>query len=111
MKVLNLDELAPEQRVLTIKNVQYPMKEMTVADFIEVTKQARQAESEEAKELSMGEQVELLVDAIQKGFPTCPKEVLMGLSLTQLTAILQFVRGEMPGGEESAEVVEDDQGN
>ena len=98
MKVLNLDELAPEKRVLTIKGVKYPMKDMTVADFIEVTKKAEDATADSAKELSVSEQVVLLVDAIQNAFPTCPKEVLLALAIEQLTAILIFVRGEIPEG-------------
>lgn len=108
MKVLNLDELAPEQRVLTIKGQQYPMKEMTVADFIEITKEAQAAESAERRELSLGEQVEMLVEAIVKAFPTCPREVLLGLALNQLTAILTFVRGEVP---DEASVEEVSEGN
>ena len=98
-KVLNLDELAQEERVLTIKGQDYPMKEMSVSEFIVATREAekaqKEAEKEGATELELSEVMERLVDMMSDSFPTCPKEELSALKMAHLNAILEFMKGDV----------------
>jgi len=96
-KLLNLDDFAGEERALVLGGVEYPMVEMSVKEFVEVTSN----ESLMDEDMPLSEQVRLSIEMIQRRFPTCPKEKLDALNLSQLTAILDFARGEQVGEEES----------
>lgn len=99
MKVLNLDDLAPEERVLRLRGNEYKMRPMTVADFIEATREAEKAQKDaeaEQREIPLSETVEKLVDVIIKSFPDCPRSELSSLSVSQLTAILEFMADKKP---------------
>lgn len=98
-KVLNLDELAQEERVLTLKGTSYAMKEMSVQEFISATRDAEKeqakATAEGATELELSEVMEKLVDMISDSFPTCPKDELNSLKMHQINAILEFMKGDV----------------
>lgn len=93
-KVLNLDSLADAERELIIKGKSYPVKGMTVQAFIAITQAAEKLTGES----TFAEQVEATVDTIILNVPTIGREVLLGLSLEQLKAVMEFVRGEVPEG-------------
>jgi hypothetical protein len=116
-KMLNLDEVAAStERVLTIKGVTYAMKPMSVADFIEYTSatQAEQLKATKTKakaktsdkpkpalEKSIKDIMETFIEMVTKSFPTLPDEIVRGLTLDQLNAIVSFARGEQdPEAEE-----------
>lgn len=85
---LNLDELASEKRVVTLKGVSYEMKEMSVSDFIELTRISENL----SDDMPPSEQMELMVRMIQMSFPEMPKEVLHGLNIRQLNKITEFAQ-------------------
>lgn len=91
-KMLNLDEVAArEERIVVLKGVEYPMKAVSVKDFIEMTKRGEEADE---KNMSFAESVEWLIDMVSKVFPTIPKDVLDDLTMPQLNAILELAKGE-----------------
>lgn len=106
-KLLNLDELATEERVLVLKEVEYPMKEMTVDEFIKASREAEKADAEakkveaeaeksgEAPQQAMSDVIDKLIEVICESFPTLPDSELRGLSLPQLNAIIEFMRGDI----------------
>lgn len=100
MKYLNVDDLAPEQKVLKLKGKEYQMKEASVADFIEMTRDLEGKDTKKPETVS--QQIEFLVVMVQKAFPTCPVEELNCLTLQQLTAIINFARDEMAPTEAAA---------
>lgn len=86
-KLLNLDDLSQqEERVLILGGVDYPMTEMTVKDFIEINQDAQALKGE----TDPGTLMETTINLIQRSFPTCPREVLLGLGLTKLNRIMKF---------------------
>jgi len=89
-KVLNLDNLADGERELVIKNKSYKVKGMTVENFIATTKAAEKL----TETSSFSEQIEATIATIQRSVPDIEKETLMDLSLEQLRAVVDFVRGE-----------------
>lgn len=101
-KMLNLDEIQTEEKVLKLKGQEHTMKEMSVEDFIELTKETEKYESG-VETMSMSEQMEKLVDMVLKAFPTCPRQDLMEQKLDMLTVIMKFVRSDMaPDAEDTA---------
>lgn len=102
-KYLNVDDLAPEKKVLTLKGIDHEMHEVTVKEFIEIT-QTADKDGKVMKDLPVYEQVTMLIQQIVKAFPTAPIEDLESLSLPQLTAILKFTAGIL---EEESEAKED----
>jgi len=103
-KVLNLDNLAEgKERELVLFGKTYKVLGMTVANFIATTKAAEKLTDES----TFAEQVEATVETIQRAVPGIEREVLLTLSLEQLRAVIEFVRGEEPEGAEP--VVEGDE--
>jgi hypothetical protein len=90
-KILNLDSLAAPKRTVTLNNQDYQVKDMTVQDFIEITKRAEELESKKAGFL---ENFEATIETVSAALPGCPKEVLRGLTIEQMGALTKFIRGE-----------------
>lgn len=102
-KYLNVDELAPEQRVLKLRGKEYPMKEMSMEELITTIRETEQLAEKKGK-VTVSEQMEMMVQTVQRAFPSCPKGVLMSLSVAQLAAIIDFAQKDFnkqaEGGEE-----------
>lgn len=102
-KILNIDSLKKEERIITLKGVSYPMKEMSVGDFIKFNEMAELADAKENPTSS--DRTIFLVDSIAISFPTCPKEVLFECSFEEINAIADFARdGSLP---DNAEIVDE----
>jgi len=92
-KILNLDTLsAKETREVQIGGKTYPIKEMSVEDFIETTRTAEQMETES----SYAKQIQETIRLIKRSIPEIEETVLMGLSLEQLRGLTAFIRGADP---------------
>lgn len=90
-KLLNLNQLASKEvREVQIGDKTYPIKEMSVEDFIETTKVAEEMNTE----TSYAKQLEATVKLIKRAIPEIESSALMGLSLDQLRALTAFIRGE-----------------
>lgn len=104
-KILNLDQFSTTtDRILKIKGVDYPIDEMTVANFIETTRTVQKLSSDDA---SIADQIEATIDAICRCVPSLPRKTIEGYSLEVLKKISEFVRGEDVEGQE---VVEGEEG-
>jgi valyl-tRNA synthetase len=95
-KLLNLDELSTDEKVIKLDGVEHKMREMTVQEFIDRSVEARKvaASSEKAAaeqdEKALDRMVQMSIDMIHDAFPTITKERLGRLTLNQLSAILDF---------------------
>ena len=102
-KVLNIDALQKEERTITLQGASYPMKEISVEDFLKLNDLINEA-NEIAKTSddpnSVGvERVKFLIESIRVSFPTCPKSALHACTFPELTAISDFARdGTLPDG-------------
>ena len=94
-KILNIDALGSDQRVLQLNGVEYVVEEMSVQNFIDTTKSAEQIIGR-----PLSEQVDESVKLIQRSIPTLPESELRRMPLRHLNAIIAFVRGEDPVVEE-----------
>lgn len=91
-KLLNLDELATENKVVVLDGKDHPMRELTVQEFIN---KAREAGALNAKLLADDEatveaKMAAVVGMVDEAFPTVTAERLGKLTLAQLNAILAF---------------------
>lgn len=89
---LNLDELAPVRKSVTIKGVVYPVKDMTVEHFVEITRLAEELDAK--KDMTPQESVEATVRSVALSLEGATVEIIRKLSLEQLAALSRFIRGE-----------------
>jgi len=92
---LNIDELAPPKKELTLKGVTYEMHTITVGEFIDFMRANGLEDQKKFDELSFDERLEKLIGQIHKAFPTIPDEDLRGLTMDQLVTIIQFTSGQL----------------
>ena len=91
MKILNLDDYAKITRTVTVNGVTYEIAEMSVADFIETTKDAESLE----KSTRFSDQIELTVKVAARTIPSMPEEVIRSLRVDQLVVLSKFLRNEL----------------
>lgn len=100
-KVLNLDALTKEQRFVVLGGVKHLIREMSVEDFIEITRESDRIEKEG---VSLEGQIDAMIAVIMRRVPTIDDRTLRSLSLTNLRVLADFVSGQMPeGASEEAE--------
>lgn len=86
--ILNLDALETgSEKVIIISGKEHGMVPFSVADFIEQMKSIAQAEN-----ASPDEAFELVVDSIDRAFPSLPREEILALEMPKLNAIYEFIR-------------------
>lgn len=95
-KILNLDELAKEERVLKLNGKSHKMKDTSVEEFITASKAAEEAEKAEGSDddVLLSKMIENMVEMVMNAFPTIVKEDVSGLRLEQLNAIVDFAMGD-----------------
>lgn len=104
-KVFNVDELVKDPKEVIIKGNTYQVREMSVADFVATMRAAEQLEKlendvKEGKDISKVEilaaQMEVFVAEVLRAVPDAPEVDVRGLPMNHLTALSQFIRGEIP---------------
>lgn len=94
-KILNVDALQDEIRKITLNGESHQMKELSVGDFITITK--LEDEAEKSGNLSFGDRVDFLVKYICLVFPTCTKEELYACDFQKINALFAFAKdGTLP---------------
>lgn len=89
-KFLNLNELNPkETREVQIGEKTYPIKQTSVEDFIETSLVADNLQ----QETSYAKQLHATIGLIKRAIPTIDESTLLNLSLDQLKALTEFIRG------------------
>lgn len=96
MEILNIDAFAQTTRQISMGGKTYPVEEPTVQQFIDNLKIAEALEKSAADNLpTMSGAFESAVKTIQEAIPTLPEAEIRKLKLPAMTAVLQFVRGEV----------------
>jgi hypothetical protein len=98
VKILNLDQLAAPKRKLVINGQGYEIVEMSVGAFIDAMAKAHEIEKRVADGETIGadESLKQMVEAVQLALPSCPKDVVRGLTFDQLALTIKFVNGGDP---------------
>ena len=95
MKILNVDQYSSANRQITFAGQTYPVEEPNVQQFIDNLKAAEDLEKSEAKNESLSDSFEQAVKSIKQAIPSMPETVIRTLKISAITAILQFIRGEL----------------
>ncbi len=96
MKILNLDSYAAVKRQVTLAGVSHNVEELSVQQFIDNLAAAEELEAEAAKgDMPIGRGMQLSVEQAKKAVPTLSEDVLRALKMSQMAALLQFIRGEL----------------
>lgn len=91
MKVLNIDALAKPKRTLELGGVKHVVVDLTVEDFIEVTKALEELKEDDGVVAGINHTIGVL----RRHVPTVSVEQFKALNLEQLGIVGRFVRGEM----------------
>lgn len=92
-KLLNLDELVPDTKVIKLDGTDHVMREITVAEFIRRSKEAQEAQDAAdalGPDAPMSAKTEKIIEMIHDAFPTITTERLGRLTLPQLNAVLDY---------------------
>lgn len=89
-KIVNIDDLAQASKAIVIDGQTHEMREMTVQEFIDKAKAAREVEKAAQNE-SVDEQMRQIVTMVHDAFPTVSEERLARLKLPQLMAIMDLI--------------------
>jgi hypothetical protein len=98
VQILNLDELAKVTRAVTIKGVTYKIEEMSVEGFIAYSQEVKKLEEKQKQVgLTEADHIHSMISTIRLAMPECPEDVLQGLKIPQLTALVSHINGEFDG--------------
>lgn len=92
---LNVDDLAPIKKTMTLLGVTYQMHQVNVGEFINLIGTNDEVTQDEFEALSMAEKIKKLVKQIQTAFPDIPESALQSLTMEQLLAVVRFVAGTL----------------
>ena len=95
MEILNIDAFAKVTRQISLGGVVHSVEEPSVQDFIDNLKAAEALELAGDKD-SVSKNFEQAIAAISQAIPTLDVSAVRSLKLPAMTAILQFIRGELP---------------
>jgi len=100
MKSLNIDAFATVTREISFGGHSYPVEETNVQQFIDNLKAAEALEASESVPGStsdIGKHFEQAIIAVRESVPTMPESIIRGFKIPAMTAVLQFIRGELDG--------------
>lgn len=95
---LNLDDIAPPLKTVTIAGIKYDVLDMTVENFIE-TNRANKLN----KDLDPAEQFDQAVKMLTRFIPTIPEATLRGLNFEKINVLMKFATGELNQEQDKAE--------
>lgn len=87
MDLLNLDDLVRITKKVQLAGEVYEVAEQTVGGMLEAIRLARAADQKDVEPEVILEQ---LITTAQKLLPKCPVEILHGLKVEQLSALIEF---------------------
>lgn len=103
-KYLDLDALVTDDITVRMNGTDHKYKQMSVEDFIWAQKKVDSLEKEQTE----NEQVDMMIQIIQRSFPTIGQTDLLKLSMDKLMALVDFV---LSLSKPATEINEGDSGN
>lgn len=114
VKLLNLDELAAIKRAVQINGEEYEVAEQTVGEMIKRLQLTKKADTDTPEGF-----LATMRDTAQNILPKAPKKVIEGLTMKQITALVEFINArdldetaqEMQRAEKQGEQKSDESGS
>jgi hypothetical protein len=103
-KILNIDALVKEERVMTIDGVSYSVPLVSVQNFIAINRLAEEHDAKVKLDAATNEDyVEFLIASVLIIIPSMSRDTLVKRSFDELNVIAKFARdGTLPEGMEPA---------
>jgi hypothetical protein len=97
MKILNIDSYVAPKRQLAFKGKNHDVLPLNVQQFIDNLAAAEKLEKEQGDgaKFALSEQVKESVAAISQAIPTLQREEILNLPIEAMTAVLEFIRGDL----------------
>jgi hypothetical protein len=97
MKILNIDTFAKVDRQITLGGVTFAVEEPTLQQFIDNLKAAEDLEksTKAGATVPLSKSFDIAVETIKQSIPTMDEQIIRSLKVPAVTAILQFIRGEL----------------
>lgn len=99
VKYFDLDEVAQEEVVICIFGEDYPLKPVSVDDFIKNTRE--QADQAQLDENDIAGHMELTKKTLRRAFPDLPEDIFTRMTMRQLQKLVVLAHG-MNGQTEAA---------
>lgn len=89
MDLLNIDDLSEPERYVTIRGVQYAVVDRSVGLMLDSIRAVKQA-AKRGKKVDEEDFFTNILKTLRTVLPECPEEIVRGLSMRQMMAILDF---------------------
>lgn len=89
--ILKLDEVKSVPRQIDYKGVAYNLKELSVGEFIDMSRKTKAVEETLSEDSSGDDVVKRFIEIITESFPTMTEEVIRTMSLAQMMMVMSFV--------------------
>lgn len=90
MNLLNIDELSGPERFVTIRGTQYPVVDRSVGLMLDSIRAVKESERTKGKKADEEVFFTNMIRTLRTILPECPEEIVRGLSMGQMMAILDF---------------------
>lgn len=90
MDLLNIDELTGPERRVTIRGVEYSVVDRSVGLMLDSIRAVKQQQKVKGKGVDEELFFTNIIKTLRTILPECPEEVVRGLSMPQMMAILDF---------------------
>lgn len=90
MDLLNIDELTGPERRVTIRGIEYPVVDRSVGLMLDSIRAVKQQQKVKGKGVDEELFFTNIIKTLRTILPECPEEVVRGLSMPQMMAILDF---------------------
>lgn len=101
MELLDLDALESIQKQVTLKGVAYTVADQTVGQMIEALQMSKEANEDPDNPEPI---IQALFKTAKRLLPECPVEVIEGLNMKQLSALVEFSSASEEEVSDGAEV-------
>ena len=90
MDLLNIDDLSDPERFVTIRGVQYAVVDRSVGLMLESIRAVKQAAKSKRGKVDEEDFFVNILKTLRTVLPECPEEIVRGLSMRQMMAVLDF---------------------
>lgn len=90
MDILNIDELVTPERTIVLRGKSYSVVDRSVGLLLDSIRAVKQQEARNKNKVSEDVVLENMLRTIQTILPECPVEVIRGLQMHQMVAIIEF---------------------
>lgn len=90
MDILNIDDLVTPERVIVLRGQSYSVVDRSVGLLLDSIRAVKQQEKRNKGKIDEEMFFENIIKTVRSIIPECPEEVVRGLQMNQMIAIIEF---------------------